>query len=74
MWVEARTTRRLTKKPDVGGDAAKHTSAKPNLEVREEDLKAALSVAHGPTPPTGGKSPHADGTSGQHAARKELGW
>ena len=32
-------------KPDLGGDEAQHTSAKPNLEVREEDLKAALCCA-----------------------------
>ena len=61
------------RKPDVGGDEAQHTSTKPNLEFREEDLKR-LSVAHGPPTPAAGKRAHAQGTSGKHAGRKELGW
>ena len=67
-------TKTRNKEADVGGYEAQHTTAKPNLEVREEDLKAALSGAQGPPAPTAGKSAHAHGTSGKHAARKQLGW
>jgi len=72
--VKVADNKKANKKPEVGAYEAQHTTAKPNIEVREEDLKAAVSEANGPPPPTVGKREHAQGTSGKHAGRKELGW